>query len=300
MSVLTRVFLQEDINFLVTNRIPRRYATLVMGWFSRIRNRRLTKISLAIWSLFDDLRLEEAKTQDFASLRDCFVRELREGARRIDPNPYVVTSPCDAVVGAFGSLRGEQAIQAKGFPYRVKDLLGNERLVENHRGGKFVTLRLRASMYHRFHAPCDGRIRGVKYISGDTWNVNPIALKRIKNLFCKNERAVLPIELSRPGSYLTLVPVAAILVAGINLHFIPAVLNLQFRGTMEIPCNVRFVKGQELGYFENGSTIVLLASPDFEFCENVVEGGTIRVGEALMTSPSPISQATGEYDEQFD
>jgi phosphatidylserine decarboxylase len=291
MSVLTRVFLQEDINFLVTNRIPRRYATLLMGWFSRIRNRRLTKVSVAAWSLFDDLRLEEAKTRNFVSLRDCFVRELREGARRIDSDPCVVTSPCDAVVGAFGCVRGEQAIQAKGFPYSVKDLLGDDRLVENHRGGKFVTLRLKASMYHRFHAPCDGRIRGVKYISGDTWNVNPIALKRIENLFCKNERAVLPLELSRPGSHLTLVPVAAILVAGINLRFIPAPLNLQFQGTMEIPCNVRFVKGQELGYFESGSTVVLFASRDFEFSESLVEGATIRVGEALMTSPSPISQA---------
>src|SRR5262245_59677971 len=83
-SALTRVFLQEDINFLVTNRIPRRYATLFVGWFSRIRSRPLTRISVAMWNLFDDLQLKEAKTQDFACLRDCFVRELREGTRTID------------------------------------------------------------------------------------------------------------------------------------------------------------------------------------------------------------------------
>ena len=300
VSALTHVFLQEDINFLVTNRLPRRYATLLMGWFSRIRSRRLTRISLALWSLFDDLRLEEAKTADFVSIRDCFVRELRDGARHIDLNPSVVTSPCDAVVGAFGSVEADQAIQAKGFPYSVKDLLGGERLVARHRGGKFVTLRLRANMYHRFHAPCDGRVRGVRYISGDTWNVNPVALKRVEKLFCKNERAVLPFEPSTPGSYVTLVAVAAILVASIRLHFIPAALSLRYRGATEIPCDERFVKGQELGYFESGSTIVMLASNRFEFSDKVVEGSTLRVGDALFTHPAPISQTIGANDEQFD
>jgi phosphatidylserine decarboxylase len=130
----------------------------------------------------------------------------------------------------------------------------------------------------------------VKYISGDTWNVNPIALKRVERLFCRNERAVIPFELSSAGSYLTLVPVAAILVASIRVHFIPAALNLRYRGAAEIPCDARFAKGQELGYFESGSTIVLFASGDFEFSGNVVEGSTIRMGEALLTSSKPISQ----------
>ena len=299
-SALTNVFLQEDINFLVTNRIPRRYATLLAGWFGRIRSRRLTRICVATWSLFDDLRLEEAKTQDFESLRDCFVRELRDGVRHIDPNPRIVTSPCDAVVGVFGSVRADHVFQAKGSPYLLNDLLCDERLVRRHREGKFVTLRLRASMYHRFHAPCDGRIRSVKYISGDTWNVNPIALKRVEKLFCRNERAVLPLELLTEGSFLTLVPVAAILVASIRLHFIPTPLSLRYRGATEIPCDARFVKGQELGYFENGSTIVMFVSDDFEFSTNVVEGSTIRVGDPLFTHAVPISQTIGENDERFD
>ena len=304
-SALTQVFLQEDINFLLTNRIPRRYATLLIGWFSRIRSRRLARLSVATWSLFDDLRLDEARTLDFSSLRDCFVRELREGARRIDPDPCTVTSPCDAVVGAFGCVQADQAIQAKGFPYSVKDLLADEQLVERHRGGKFVTLRLRASMYHRFHAPCDGRVRRVNYISGDTWNVNPIALSRVERLFCRNERAILPLEVSITGSHLTLVPIAAILVASIRLHFIPTALDLKHHGIAEIPCDASFVKGQELGYFENGSTIVMFASNDFEFSDNLVEGSTIRVGEALFRHSAPISQPSrrakkGDNDEQSD
>jgi phosphatidylserine decarboxylase len=259
----------------------------------------LTRISVALWSLFDDLRLDEAKIRNFASIRDCFVRELREGSRPVDPDPRVVTSPCDAVIGAFGSLQADQAIQAKGFPYSVKDLLGDDQLVERHRGGKFVTLRLRASMYHRFHAPCDGVIRLVRYISGDTWNVNPIALNRVEKLFCKNERAVLPVELSKPDSFLTLVPVAAILVASIRLHFIRTPLDLRYRGATEINCDERLTKGQELGFFENGSTILMFASGRFEFSSRVVEGSTIRVGEPLFLHPSPMSNPTGANDEQF-
>jgi phosphatidylserine decarboxylase len=256
-------------------------------------------MSVSLWSLFDDLHLEEAKTRDFASVRDCFVRELRDGARQIDPNPYVATSPCDAVVGAFGTVEADRAIQAKGFPYSLQDLLGDKHIAARHVGGKFVTLRLRASMYHRFHAPCDVHIRGIRYISGDTWNVNPIALKRVEKLFCKNERVVLPFDVSTPGSYLTLVPIAAILVASIRLHFIPAELSLRYRGATDIPCEARFVKGQELGYFESGSTIVVFASGEFEFSKNVIEGATIRVGEPLFVHPAPISQPRGENDGQF-
>jgi phosphatidylserine decarboxylase len=300
-AALARVFLQEDINFLVTNRIPRRYATLLMGWFSRIRSRRFTRISLAAWRLFDaDIQLDEAKTQNFACLRDCFVRELRDGVRPIDRDPCIVVSPCDAVIGAFGDVQGDQLIQAKGFPYTLMELLNDEQLVEQHRGGKFVTLRLRASMYHRFHAPSAGRVRRVKYISGDTWNVNPVALKRVEKLFCKNERAVIPFELAQPDWHITLVPVAAILVASIRLHFIPIALNLCYRGSTEIPCVATFVKGQELGYFESGSTIVMFASGDFEFAGNVVEGSTIRVGEPLLKSRTPISPVKGEDNERFD
>ena len=86
-------------------------------------------------------------------------------------------SPCDAIVGAHGAIAGTELYQAKGFPYTLQDLLPDPALVEAHRNGRYVTLRLKSSMYHRFHAPHDGRIDKVIYVSGDTWNVNPIALQ---------------------------------------------------------------------------------------------------------------------------
>src|SRR5689334_13088280 len=102
---LRRIFSQEDLNFLVTNRIPRRYATLFMGWFAEIESPALTRLAIAVWQLFGgDLGLHEAKRDRFRSLQECFTRELRDGARPVDPDPAVLVSPCDAMVGAHGRV----------------------------------------------------------------------------------------------------------------------------------------------------------------------------------------------------
>jgi phosphatidylserine decarboxylase len=140
-------------------------------------------------------------------------------------------------------------------------------------------------MYHRFHAPGDGTIERVTYISGDTWNVNPIALRRVARLFCKNERAVIRTRLCGTGHLVTLVPVAAILVASIRLHFLDVVMNMNYRGAAEIDCDVPVRKGDELGWFEHGSTIIVFAPPGFRLCDDIREGTPIRMGGALMRLP---------------
>jgi phosphatidylserine decarboxylase len=176
-------------------------------------------------------------------------------------------------------------LQAKGFPYTLSDLLADPALVEAYRGGTYVTLRLTSSMYHRFHAPHDGTVERVTYISGDTWNVNPIALRRVERLFAKNERAVIRTRLAGSGHLVTLVPVAAILVASIRLHFLDIVMNMTYRGAAAIDCDAAFRKGDELGWFEHGSTIIVFAPPGFQLCHEVREGTPIRTGRALMRLP---------------
>ena len=275
---------QEDLNFLLTNRVPRAALTRFMGWFSKIEQPQVRDLSIACWRLFSDLDLSEAKETHFKSLHDCFTRELKPGLRPPDPDPVIVVSPCDGIVGAFGAIADTELFQVKGAPYALLDLLGDPQLVERHRNGRFITLRLTSSMYHRFHAPCDGRIEQVDFIHGDTWNVNPIALKRVEKLFCKNERAVIRTRLPT-GEALTLVPVAAILVASIRLHFLDRLLNAQSRGPAVFPCDVAVRKGDELGWFEHGSTIIMLAPEHFEFCDNVVDGARIRAGQPLLRKP---------------
>src|SRR5260221_4562552 len=283
-SLIATFTQQEDLNFLLTNRIPRAAITRFMGWFSKIENPVVRDLSIACWRLFSDLDLSEAKKTEFKSLHDCFTRELRPGLRPADPDPAVVTSPSDGIIGAHGRIEDTKLFQIKGGPYALLDLLGDAPLVEQHRNGRFVTLRLTSSMYHRFHAPHDCKIERVTFIHGDVWNVNPIALKRVERLFCKNERAVLQTRLAT-GEALTLVPVAAILVASIRLHFLDVVLNAHSKGPVMFPCVTNVRKGDELGWFEHGSTIIVLAPDDFEFCDHVAEGTRIRAGEALLRKP---------------
>jgi phosphatidylserine decarboxylase len=281
----TKTRLWEDLRFLLSNHIPRRLANRFFGWFSQIDSPILARASIAVWRLFADLDLSEARTQRFRSLHACFTRELKAAARPIDDDPRVITSPCDAIVGACGRIDHDQLIQAKGFPYTLQELLLDPQLVELYRGGQYATLRLTPTMYHRFHAPYDLIVDRVTYVAGETWNVNPIALNRIAKLFCKNARAVISTTLRPVGIVVTLVPVAAILVASIRLHFLDVLLQQQHRGKAEIPCRTFFGKGQEMGWFQHGSTIIVFAPKGFALCGSVQAGAVIRMGRPLMRLP---------------
>jgi len=281
--LIARAARHERLNFLLTNRLPRRWATLLMGRLSRVENRVVYGVSLGLWRLFaGDFRLEEAARTRFVSLQDLFTRELKPGARPIAPEPDVVASPSDGIVGAFGRVRGTELLQIKGFPYDLADLLNDRELVDKYRDGVYVTLRLQSNMYHRFHAPLACRVREVIYVSGDTWNVNPIALRRVERLFCKNERAVLDLDIGDPNRSLALVPVAAILVASIRLRCLPEPLTLEYRGPNRIACDRAFAKGEEMGHFEHGSTIIVFGTKGFDVDEGLVEGATIRMGRPLL------------------
>jgi phosphatidylserine decarboxylase len=280
-SLIGRLTQQEDINFLFSNRIPRRLVTRFMGWWSRIEHPWVCNGSIALWRLFSDLDLSEAKTPHFKSLHDCFTRELKEGARSIDMRAAHLISPCDGLVGACGPIVRGTVLQAKGFPYSLTELTADAELAAQYEGGQYITLRLTSSMYHRFHAPADCRVEQVNYISGDTWNVNPIALKRVARLFCKNERAVIRCRLAA-GALLTLVPVAAILVASIRLRFLDVLLHLKYRGPNRIPCDAPLRRGEEMGWFEHGSTIIVLTPPGIGLAEGVFEGARVRMGQPLM------------------
>ena len=286
-KTIQNILSQEDLNFLLTNRIPRNALTRFIGWFSQIENPVIAFVSIQVWKFFSALDLSEAKNQHFKSMHACFTRELKPNARLINQGLSYLVSPCDALIGAFGQVRNGEVFQAKGFPYALDDLIPNKILAKSYEGCEYVTLRLTSSMYHRFHAPAAMRIRKITYISGDTWNVNPIALKRVERLFCKNERAVIECEIDHadkemPNATLTLVPVAAILVASIRMHCINLLFHLRYQGPNEIECNVAVHRGEELGWFQHGSTIIVFAPKNYRLLPSLNLGDNIRMGEALF------------------
>ena len=116
--------------------------------------------------------------------------------------------------------------------------------------------------------------------------MNPIALRRIEKLFCKNERAFIRTRFDGPGACakqrVALVPVAAILIASIRLHFLDIMFHLKYSGQKIFSCDTPFTKGQEIGWFQHGSTIIVLASKGFTLCGDLHQGSEVRVGQALM------------------
>lgn len=282
---LEPVLQQEDLNFLLTNRIPRVALTRLMGRVSRIESPLFARLAIGVWRLFTDLDLREAEPRRYRSLHECFTRALKPGVRPVDPRPEVFSSPCDGIVGACDRVQGRQVWQAKGFPYSTTELFGDAAGADRYDGGVFVTLRLTSAMYHRFHAPSDARLQRVTHMRGDTWNVNPIALKRVEKLFCRNERAVLQMRLDRGGHEVALVPVAAILVASLRLHQPALRLHVDHTGPDRIDCDVPVSKGQELGWFEHGSTIIVFAPKGFELAAGIEPGQRVRMGAPLLKIP---------------
>ena len=279
---LRKILANEDINFLLTNRIPRQSLTLLMGKVSQIQSPAFTKLALKMWSWFDKFDMSEAKADKFQSIHDFFIRELKPGARPIAEDAACLISPCDGIIGTHGEIREGQLFQAKGYDYQLEELIGKEAVARQWLNGKFLTLRIRSSMYHRFHAPCAGRLTQVRYFSGDTWNVNPIALKRVEKLFCKNERAFLLVENHAHNNMIALVPVAAVLVASIRLHAIDTLLHLRYKGPNDIACDVTFDRGDEMGWFQHGSTIIMLMPPDYELASGLQTGDSVKMGQNLL------------------
>ena len=285
-SLLQALVRNEPLNFVLTNRIPRATLTRFMGWFSQIEQPFVRDASIAAWKLFADLDLSDARRTSFRSLHDCFTRELKEGARPVDAGLDVVVSPCDGIVGACGAVEGGMALQAKGSRYALAELLGDAALARQFVDGTYVTLRLTSSMYHRFHAPHDCRVSHVTHFPGDVWNVNPPTLARVERVYCRNERAVIRARLDRDGWPLVIVPVAAVLVASLRLHFVAPLLHPRHRGPHEFDCAARFLKGDEMGWFQHGSTILVFAPRGFSLVDGIVAGATVRMGQALLRMPA--------------
>lgn len=284
-SMIMNIVQREAVNFHLTNSIPRRLVTRWTGWFSKSENPLVCAASLLVWRLFTDLDLSDARQTRFRSMHDCFTRRLKDGARPVDPDPSVLASPCDAIIGSHGVVVDGRVFQVKGMPYTLHDLFGDGAQAGTFRDGCYVTLRLSSAMYHRFHAPYNCRVTEVSHLFGDTWNVNPVTLRRVERLYCKNERAVITTVLPATGHRMTLVAVAAIMVAGIKLEFLDFPPGTRALPRTDYRCDQTLAKGAAIGWFEHGSTILLFVPNGFTLCDGIDDGHTIRAGQALMRLP---------------
>ena len=199
----------------------------------------------------------EGKIEDYATLGQFFTRRLKEGARTIDPAKDALVSPVDGAISQFGEVFVGECLQAKGITWPVGKLLGDEKEAKTFEDGAFATIYLAPKDYHRIHTPIAGDITGYTYLPGEFWPVNPASVNSTDALFAINERLVTYLQTSI--GRVAVVAVGATCVSRIHATY-DAILTHTGEPARshkyERPIPV--AKGDELGMFEMGSTVILL------------------------------------------
>ena len=267
--------------------LPRHWLTRVIHAIARIRSSRVKDFLITRFVRLFDVATDEIKLEipgDFATFNDFFIRELKEAARPIDTGQYSIVSPVDGTVSVAGSLRGDSILQAKGLDYSVQDLLATD--VEEaaaYRNGRFATIYLAPYNYHRIHAPLAGELVAAHYVPGDLFSVNGATVSRVNGLFRRNERLVMHFKTAHG-------PAVVILVGALNVGSISTPWSGEIRprkaGMVHVvnlsthPTNV--AKGDLLGWFNMGSTVILLLPGGVGTWHDILKAGnTLRMGEAI-------------------
>lgn len=225
----------------------------------------------------------------FRTFGEFFARPLRPGLRPVAPGAEVVVSPVDAVVSESGLSAAGRLVQAKGIDYRVEELLADGAAAARLAGGAWATLYLSPRDYHRIHFPLGGRVAGWRYVPGRLWPVNAASVANVPRLFCANERLVTLLE--SPLGLCAIVAVGATIVGRVRASYDPAIPPTNRRGARperrDYDRPIEVEKGQELGAFEMGSTVILLFEPDrVALLPGIAPGARLRVGEAIGGRPA--------------
>ncbi len=267
LRALPRNLLSRAAGRLAGVTLPRALRPALLGGFARLAGVDRDEVA--------------APLSDYPSLQAFFTRTLPEGARPPDPAPGALLSPCDGALGQAGRVSEGLALQLKGRPYAIADLLCDAAAAARFEGGRYATLYLSPRDYHRFHAPCDLEIERAVHVPGTLWPVNRAGLECVDGLFARNERIC--VHARGPGGALCVVAVGATLVGKVHLAFDPD-LSTQTGapGPRErVYPGVRLERGAELGHFAFGSTLVLLLAPGSGELDAAAAGAELRVGRRL-------------------
>jgi len=266
--------------------VPKNALSRLVGRLTRAHAPRPVRLAaMRAFAAHYQVELSECGALDtFRTFGEFFARPLRAGARPIAPGDDVLASPVDAVVSQAGRAEGGRLVQAKGLDYTLEALLADAKLAARFRGGPFVTLYLSPRDYHRIHFPLGGAVTGYRYVPGRLWPVNPLSVRGVPGLFTVNERLVTAME--TPLGACAVVAVGATIVGRIRASYDPAIppSNLPRARPVarEYPEPLAVEKGQELGAFEMGSTVILLLEPGRAALRpDLSEGTRVRVGEAI-------------------
>ena len=277
MKVFLFIFFQKAV--------PQHTLSRLVGMLAESKTRLIKFILIRWFSKQYQVNMEEAIRQnwsDYESFNDFFCRELKSGARPIDINPLTITSPADGAISQLGKINQGQIFQAKGKKFSTEALLSSKDLALPFVDGNFVTIYLSPKDYHRVHMPIDGRLTHAHYIPGKLFSVNAVTTNEIDQLFAINERLVCVFDTN-------IGPVALVLVGALIVASIETVWCKEFRSnsisqkqyTNE---NIYLKKGEEMGRFKLGSTVIVLFPKDTSALKNELQANSmVQMGSEIAT-----------------
>jgi len=267
--------------------MPKQAMTRLAGAFASRRAGALTTAAIRAFVAKYRVDMSEAANPDvtsYATFNDFFTRALRPGVRPLADAPWIC--PVDGSISQFGATDKDRILQAKGHHYAIVALVGgDERLAEPFEHGSFATLYLSPRDYHRIHMPCDGRLRRMIYVPGSLFSVNPVTARGVPGLFARNERVVCLFDTPHGPFILTLVgativgSIATVWHGPVNAPRIGRIHEWRYDDR-----DVFLARGEEMGRFMLGSTIVMLfPQRTLAFNPAWAPGGDVRLGEMMAT-----------------
>lgn len=270
---------------------PKHLLSRLVGQFAASQGGAITTAAIKLFIKHYKVDMSEAlreNPEDYSSFNEFFTRELKPGARTICPDGSQLALPVDGAVSQLGDIAHDSIFQAKGHDYSLTTLLGGKpEVAAPFKGGKFATIYLAPKDYHRIHMPMDGQLTDMLYIPGELFSVNPLTAASVPGLFARNERVVALFD--TPKGKMAMVLVGATIVASIETVWAgtvspPTGKNVQH---WQYPASgensVHLNKGQELGRFKLGSTIVACFEPDMLNFAPLSAGDETRLGGVFAT-----------------
>ncbi|WP_297928903.1 archaetidylserine decarboxylase [uncultured Aggregatibacter sp.] len=270
--------------------MPQLYLTQLAGWFAQQKWGAVTHFVIKVFAKKYNVDMSEAKKENFSdyeSFNQFFIRELKDDARKINENPTALCLPADGRVSQIGHIDDERLLQAKGHFFSLSDLLaGDEELVNTFKNGEFATIYLSPRDYHRVHMPCDATLRKMIYVPGDLFSVNPFLAEHVPNLFARNERVICVFD-TEFGPMVQIL-VGATITASMSTVW-AGVINPPRTGEVKVwtyqeDNGIKLTKGQEMGAFQLGSTVInLFPANSVTLAEHLEVDVPVRMGEILAT-----------------
>ena len=270
--------------------LPQGWLSQRMYWLARVRWRPLKRLLIQTFARLYRIDMRQALEPNldaYAHFNAFFTRALRPDARPLDPDPRAILCPVDGAISQIGAITAGRLIQAKGRDYSVGALLG---LAPNEphpfEGGRFATLYLSPSDYHRIHMPLSGDLTQMTHVPGRLFSVNAATAAGVPNLFARNERVVCRFD-SEAGP-MAMILVGAIFVGGMETVWAGEISPPHVGGDPKSwdyaarDPGIRLERGTEMGRFNLGSTVILLFPPErAEWEPTLSVGDEVRLGQRL-------------------